>query len=159
MKHIRINSLMFVYCLLVFCVLSALLYDHARRGYFLTSSAWNASDYIERALQKTAVCTKNDRFRHRALLHTLQAWTHLVHSHQLPSWISHQTLVSYVLYHNLALYDLHIDLSMIIDHSAPYLWTSNAQSIVVSFWKSRSSSASAPVSQSREECFHHCLAH
>lgn len=135
---------MIAYCLLIGFVILAFLYDHVERGYLLTKNASDASDYIERALQRIAVCTETDRPRQRALLQTLEAWTNLVHTYRLPYWISHQTLASYMQYHDLAPYDLFIDLSMMADDTSKLIQSmkSNPSSIYELQVSNRASSLS-----------------
>ena len=149
MSHIRRYLPMIAYCLLIGFVIWALLYDHVQRGYLLTKNAKNASDYIERALQRIPVCTEADRSRQRALLYTLQAWTNLVRTYRLPYWISHQTLASYIQYRALAPYDLRIDLSMMADHTSQLiqLMKINPSSIYELQISNRSSSLSRSIDQ------------
>jgi phosphorylcholine metabolism protein LicD len=65
---------------------------------------------IEQALEQIPTCTSNDRSRQRALLYTLQAWTHFAQQHHIRYWIAYGTLVGYIHRRALLPHDVNIDL-------------------------------------------------
>ena len=115
MNHLRNDLLKMIFLFFVLFITVALLHDHYQRGYSGTDRALNATVFIEKALKRIPICTHDDRTRQRALLYTLQTWTHLAHVYPIRYWISHKTLNSYVQYDNLASYDPDIDVSIMAD--------------------------------------------
>jgi hypothetical protein len=115
MTSMKFNPWLAVFPLLIVVIIIGLAYDHHQRGRLFTERASNASYFIERALQTIPTCTYDDRARQRTLIDMLQTWTNLIHSFHIPYWISHQTLTSYNRYHNIAAYDLTIDLSVMAE--------------------------------------------
>ena len=105
------------YLTYVFLVIVMLGYDllHTDSTIFLRST--NEATAIERVLQQLPVCSTDDRSRQRALLYTLQQWTHLAHSQHVRYWISHETLLGYVRFHRLLPHVRTIDLSILADET------------------------------------------
>ncbi len=76
-------------------VISVFVYELYQLDFKLLIRSSNETALIEQALEQMPTCNSYDRPRQRALLYTLQAWTHLAHSHHIRYWISHRTLTGY----------------------------------------------------------------
>jgi hypothetical protein len=76
-------------------IISVLFYEFYQFDFTLFIRSPNETALIEQALEQIPICNSHDRPRQRALLYTLQAWTHLAHSHHIRYWISHRTLIGY----------------------------------------------------------------
>jgi phosphorylcholine metabolism protein LicD len=70
----------------------------------------NENILIEQALQRIPICTSDDRFRQRVLLHTLQAWKNFAQENHIRYWIAYSSLLGYVHYHALLPHESNIDL-------------------------------------------------
>lgn len=101
-------------------LITSLAFDQYQRGYLFTTRSSNESVFIERALQRIAICNEQDHPRQKSLLYTLQTWAHLAHCNRIRYWLAYQTLHGYLLHHDLAPYDdaLHI---LIMAEDAPLL--------------------------------------
>ena len=115
MPTVKNDFLAMLFLLIVFGVTLLLLHDHCQRGYSGTTRAFNARVFIERALKRLPICSVDDRSRQRALLYTLQTWTQLAEHFDIPFWISHKSLRSYVRSGNLAAHHSDIDVSILVD--------------------------------------------
>jgi len=91
-------------------IVSSLIYDHYQHGYLFTSRSSHEIIFIEQALERIPICNSDDRPRQRALLYTLQAWTHLAHLHHIRYWIAYKTLAGYLQRYDLSPYDHDIDI-------------------------------------------------
>jgi hypothetical protein len=97
----------------LFFIICAVFYDLHRYDLSVLIRISDQTQMIEQALQQIPTCTPDDRSRQRALLHTLQAWTHLAHPHHVRYWISRRALVSQTESHGSLPYSQSIDVSML----------------------------------------------
>jgi hypothetical protein len=115
MNQFKVYLLPIIFIPIFLFIITSLIYDHYQRGYLFTSRSSNESIFIERALKQISICNQEDSSRQRALLYTLQAWTHLAHSHHIRYWISHETLISNVQQQGLLPYDHQIDITIMAE--------------------------------------------
>jgi hypothetical protein len=97
----------------VLFIISVLFYELYHFDYTLFIRSSNETALIEQALERIPICNSHDRPRQRALLYTLQAWTHLAHSHHIRYWISHRSLIGYTQRQGLLPYDYNIDITIL----------------------------------------------
>ncbi len=118
----NVNTYLLPIILLPFIIfiIGSLIYDHYQYGYLFTSRSKHESLFIEQALERIPICNSHDRPRQRALLYTLQAWTHLAHSHDIRYWIAYKTLAGYLQHYDLSPYDQDIDV-LIMAQDTPQL--------------------------------------
>jgi hypothetical protein len=109
-----------IYIPLTLFIIGSLIYDHHQRGYLFTNRSSTEPIFIEQALERIPICNSYDRPRQRALLYTLQAWTHLARSHHIRYWIAYKTLAGYLQHHDLSPYDQDIDI-LIMAEDTPQL--------------------------------------
>ncbi|CAF4104011.1 unnamed protein product, partial [Rotaria sordida] len=69
-------------------------------------------------LKQIPTCIPDDRPRQRALLYTLQEWTHFAQKYNIRYWIAYKTLVGYVQRHALLPHDSDIDLLIMAQDTA-----------------------------------------
>jgi len=110
MNHVNNYLLPIILLPFIIFIIGSLIYDHYQHGYLFTSRSSNENFFIEQALERIPICNSQDRPRQRALLHTLQAWTHLAHSHHIRYWIAYRTLAGYLRHYDLSPYDQDIDI-------------------------------------------------
>jgi hypothetical protein len=103
---------MFYLSYIIFTI-SVLFYELYEYDFTLFIRSSNETALIEQALEQIPTCNSYDRPRQRALLYTLQAWTHLAHSHHIRYWISHKTLIGYTQRQGPLPYDYNIDITML----------------------------------------------
>jgi len=102
-------------CLL--CIFGALNYVYHQPNYNFSTTFLDKNIDIE----QIPICTANDRSRHRALVHTLQAWTQFAQQHHIRYWIAYGTLVSYVQRRGLLPYDPDINLFIMAQDTSQLL--------------------------------------
>jgi len=97
----------------VLFIISVLFYELYHFDYTLFIRPSNETALIEQALERIPICNSQDRPQQRALLYTLQAWTHLAHSHHIRYWISHRSLIGYTQRQGPLPYDYNIDITIL----------------------------------------------
>jgi phosphorylcholine metabolism protein LicD len=110
MRFLRIRTYRSFLPLCIFIVFNSLIYDYYRHNSYFYNRLSYENISIEQALEQIPTCTSNDRSHQRALLYTLQAWTHFGQQHHIRYWIAYGTLVGYVHRRGLLPHDLNIDL-------------------------------------------------
>jgi hypothetical protein len=120
MNQIKTYMLPLIFTPIILFIINSLIYDRYQRRYLFTNRSSNETIFIEQALERIPTCNEQDQSRQRALLYTLQAWSHLAHTHHIRYWIAYKTLAGYLHHYDLAPYDHDIDI-LIMAEDTPQL--------------------------------------